>query len=64
MNEQAQELAAVIAQQAQALADGKIPDGQIYAQVSRLADNVSTLRAWTGDDRKAPASTWRDQRGI
>jgi hypothetical protein len=62
MNEQARELAGVIAAQANALADGCIPDGQVYAQVARLADNIATLRVWVGDDRKAPASTWRDQR--
>lgn len=52
MNKQARELASVIAAQANALADGVIPEGQVYAQVSRLADNVATLRAWAGDDRE------------
>lgn len=63
MNQQHRDLANTIAQQAQAIADDKIPEGQVYAQMARLADNVATLRAWLGDDRQAPAaSTWRDQR--
>lgn len=36
-----------IAQQAEALALGKIPDKQRYAQVRRILDNVNTLMAWT-----------------
>jgi hypothetical protein len=49
--EQIQEQAQAIANQAQAIADGKIPDGQLHAQVARLFDNVVMLRAWTPDDR-------------
>jgi hypothetical protein len=62
MNKQARDLANTIAAQAQALADGRIPEGQVYAQLARLADNVTTLRTWVGDDRQAPPSTWRDLR--
>lgn len=46
------ELANAIAAQATALADGKIPQGQVYAQIRRLQDNVATLAAWTKDDRR------------
>lgn len=47
------DLANTISQQAEALAQGKIPAGRVYAQVARLFDNVATLRAWTPDDRGA-----------
>lgn len=45
-------LANAIAQQAEALAQGRIPEGQRYAQMRRLFDNASTLMAWTPDDRR------------
>lgn len=44
------DLAATIARQAQALADGAVK-GPEWAQVARLVTNVETLRAWTPDDR-------------
>ncbi|WP_280185413.1 MULTISPECIES: hypothetical protein [Nocardia] len=46
-------LANAIAQQAEALALGKVPAGQRYAQARRLLDNTQTLMAWTTDDRRA-----------
>ena len=46
------ELANAIARQAEALAQGAIPEGQVYAQVHRLKSNVDTLVSWSGDDRK------------
>jgi hypothetical protein len=49
--EQIKELAATIAGQAQAIADGTAT-GVLYAHVRRLEDNVQTLKAWIGDDRK------------
>ena len=51
-DEQYRELANAIAQQAEAIALGKIPAGQCYAQARRLLDNASTLMAWTTDDRR------------
>lgn len=48
--QQVQELAQAIANQAQALADGQVI-GPVYASVRRLAANVETLKAWTTDDR-------------
>ncbi|MEV2222712.1 hypothetical protein AB0E01_22870 [Nocardia vinacea] len=45
-------LANAIAQQAEAIALGKIPAGQRYAQARRLLDNANTLMAWTADDRR------------
>lgn len=44
------DLAAVIAGQAQAIADGTVA-GPRYASVQRLKANVATLEAWTTDDR-------------
>jgi hypothetical protein len=44
------ELALVIAQQAHALATGKVI-GPEHAAVRRLLANVETLAAWTPDDR-------------
>jgi len=49
---QIREQAQVIASQAQALADGMIPEGQRYAQVARLKENIDTLSAWVPDDRR------------
>ncbi|WP_280502046.1 hypothetical protein [Nocardia farcinica] len=49
---QYRDLANVIAQQAEAIALGKVPAGQLHAQVRRLASNVDTLAAWTPDDRR------------
>jgi hypothetical protein len=43
-------LAAAIASQAQAIADGTVT-GPRYASVQRLKSNVATLEAWTADDR-------------
>lgn len=48
---QYQEQAAFIALTAQALADGRIPEGQVWATVAKLADAMATLKAWTRDDR-------------
>lgn len=48
--EQIQELASAIAEQASAIADGTLT-GPRYAAVRRLINNVDTLRAWVGDDR-------------
>jgi hypothetical protein len=50
---QYRDLANAIAQQAEALALGKIPTGQRYAQARRLLDNTQTLMTWTTDDRRA-----------
>jgi hypothetical protein len=50
---QIQELAGAIASQAQAIADGAIPVGMMFAQIQRLASNVDTLKAWVPDDRRA-----------
>lgn len=44
---QVQELAQIVVNQAQALADGKIPDTEQYAHVKRLHNNTDTLLAWT-----------------
>lgn len=52
LTNQARELAQVIASEAQALAEGVIPEGLVYAQLSKLADNVTMLRAWVPDDRE------------
>lgn len=49
--QQIRELAQAISDQAQAIADGKIPAGRLHAQVARLLGNVDTLKAWTPDDR-------------
>ena len=44
------ELAATIATQADAIAEGRVI-GPVHAAVARLTHNVDTLRAWTTDDR-------------
>lgn len=44
------ELAATIANQAEAIANGTVK-GPRYAQVKLLAHNIDTLGAWVGDDR-------------
>lgn len=49
---QYRDLANAIAQQAEAIALGKVPAGQLHAQVCRLVANVDTLAAWTPDDRR------------
>lgn len=49
---QIREQAQAIANQAQALADGKIGAGQRYALVALLKRNVETLEAWVPDDRR------------
>jgi hypothetical protein len=41
------ELANTIASQAEAIAEGKIPGKQLWAQVSGLENNIKTLKAWT-----------------
>ena len=41
------ELAVTIANQAEALAEGKIPPKNHYAHVKLMANNVDTLLAWT-----------------
>jgi hypothetical protein len=51
--EQVRELAAAIAAQAQAIAEGSIPEEQQYSQVLRLRGNIETLQAWTPDSRQA-----------
>ncbi|QAY06660.1 hypothetical protein SEA_COOKIES_136 [Mycobacterium phage Cookies] len=54
------ELAAVVAAQAEAIAEGKVV-GPRYAAVKRLQGNVETLTAWIGDDRtSAQAELTRD----
>jgi hypothetical protein len=45
------DLARAIAQQADALATNQIPQGQRYAQVRKIDQNVATLAAFIGDDR-------------
>ncbi len=40
-----------VAQQAEALHQMKIPNGQRHAAVKRLVENAKTLAAWTRDDR-------------
>lgn len=55
-DEQIRALANAIAQQAEALALGKIPEGQRYAQARRLLDNAETLTAWTADHRQGCTS--------
>jgi hypothetical protein len=47
---QCRELAATIAMQAQAIANGTTT-GPVYAAVRLIKNNVATLEAWTGDDR-------------
>ena len=47
---QRRELAAAIAAQAQALAEGTVI-GPEHAAVARLVANVETLAIWTDDDR-------------
>ena len=44
------ELAATVEAQAHAIATGSVV-GPRYAAVTRLQDNVDTLRAWVCDDR-------------
>lgn len=44
------ELAAAIADQATAIAEGKVV-GPVYGAVARLVANADTLRIWTVDDR-------------
>jgi len=55
MTAQYRELAATIAAQAQAIADGTVT-GPLRGAVARLAANADTLRAWTADDRSGVAS--------
>lgn len=43
------ELAGVIAEQAQAIADGRIRPELFHAAVLRIAENVDTLKAWTAE---------------
>jgi hypothetical protein len=45
------ELANTIANQAQAIIQGKIPGPQLYAHVSLMQNNIETLKAWTPDER-------------
>jgi hypothetical protein len=47
MDKQYVELAQTIANQAEALALGKIPADVRYAHVQRLVRNIETLDAWT-----------------
>ena len=47
---QIRDLAQTIANQAQAIADGKVI-GPLFPAVKRLADNVDTLAQWIGDNR-------------
>ena len=41
------ELAHTIANQAEAIVQGKIPGKQLYAQACLLENNIKTLKAWT-----------------
>jgi hypothetical protein len=41
------ELAGTIANQAEAIAEGKIPADQLAGQVALLKNNIDTLQAWT-----------------
>lgn len=41
------ELANTIANQAEAIVQGKIPGPQLYAQVCLMQNNIETLKAWT-----------------
>lgn len=45
------ELASAIEAQARAIAHGTVV-GPRYSAVKRLQDNIETLAAWVGDDRK------------
>ena len=59
--EQIREQAQAIANQAQAIADGKIPEGQeTYAQAGLIYNNASTLLTWT---TPAEPSEWRKKMG-
>lgn len=49
-SDQVRELAATIAAQATAIAEGTAT-GPLYAHVCRLDSNVQMLRAWVPDDR-------------
>jgi hypothetical protein len=49
--DQYRELAATIADQAQAIADGTVV-GPLHGAVARLKSNLDTLVAWTPDDRQ------------
>jgi hypothetical protein len=53
-DKQYRELAATIADQAQAIADGTL-SGPRYAVASLLLSNAKTLFAWTPDDRSGTA---------
>lgn len=52
---QCRDLAATIATQAQAIADGTVI-GPRHGAVRRLVSNVQTLVAWTDDDRSGAGS--------
>lgn len=52
------ELAGSIANQAEAIAQGKIPGEQLFAQVSLLENNIKTLKAWTPRPEDAKEDQW------
>lgn len=49
--EQIKELAQAIANQAQAVADGLIPEEQLFGHVALLRHNADTLKEWVPDNR-------------
>lgn len=55
-DDQIRDLAAVIAAQSQAIADGTVT-GPLYAAVRRVLANAETLVAWTPDDRSGWSET-------
>jgi hypothetical protein len=59
-DKQYRELAAAIADQAQAIADGT-GSGPLYARVQLLKSNVALLEAWTPDDRSGMAPAAQDE---
>jgi hypothetical protein len=50
--EQIQELAGTIASQAEAIADGRVPEDQLRAAVALLHNNTDTLRKWVPNIRE------------
>lgn len=50
MDQQFRDLAATVAMQAQAIADGTVI-GPVWAAVRRLKSNVEMLESWACDDR-------------
>lgn len=50
--QQIRDLATAIVQQAEALAKGRIPEGQRHAHIRRLLGNAECLAEWAPDDRR------------